>query len=80
MRPYVVAGASFLTDDSLPISGNVNGIGFSAVQYLPTAVARIEAGMQFYKARDWDAKLEYLLSAADSYLDHSIGLRAAKYF
>jgi hypothetical protein len=40
----------------------------------------VEAGLQFYEVKGWEMKMEYLLSAADSYLDQSFGLRAAKHF
>jgi hypothetical protein len=80
LRPYVIAGATILTDTGIPISGNFNGFYFSATSYGAPVIARVEAGLQFYEVKGWEMKMEYLLSAADSYLDQSFGLRAAKHF
>lgn len=80
LRPYVVAGATILTDTSIPVSGNFNGFYFSTTSYGAPVIARVEAGLQFYEVKGWEMKMEYLLSAADSYLDQSFGLRAAKHF
>jgi len=80
LRPYVVAGATILTDTGTTISGNFNGYSFSATSYGPRAILRVEAGLQLYEVKGWEMKAEYLLSAADSYLSQSVGMRAAKHF
>jgi hypothetical protein len=80
LRPYVVAGATILTDTSIPFSGNFDGVRFNGTSNDNPVIARIEAGLQFYEVKSWEMKLEYLLSAADSYLDQSLGLRVARHF
>lgn len=80
LRPYVVVGATILTDTSTTISGNFNGVYFSDTSYGPRAIARVEAGLQLYEVKGWEMKMEYLLSATDFYLGQSFGLRAAKHF
>jgi outer membrane autotransporter protein len=80
LRPYVIAGATILTDTSIPFSGNFNGFSFNGTSYRTPVIARVEAGLQFYGVKDWEVKMEYLLSAADAYLDQSLGLRVARHF
>lgn len=80
LRPYVVAGATLLTDTATTIGGNFNGYSFSNTSYGPRAILRVEAGLQLYEVKGWEMKVEYLLSAPDYYLSQSVGMRAAKHF
>jgi hypothetical protein len=80
LRPYVVVGATVLTDTGTTISGNFNGFSFSETSYGPRAIARVEAGLQLYEVKGWEMKAEYLLSATDFYLSQSVGVRAARHF
>jgi hypothetical protein len=80
LRPYVVVGATVLTDTATTISGNFNGFYFSETSYGPRAIARVEAGLQLYEVKGWEMKAEYLLSATDFYLSQSVGVRAARHF
>lgn len=80
LRPYVAAGASFFPDNTLHLSGSVGGTPYSGDIYGTSAFANVEAGLQVYEVKSWEMKLEYRLTAADSYLDQSLGLRAAKHF
>lgn len=80
LRPYVAAGASFFPDNRLHLSGSVGGTPYSGDISGTSVFANVEAGLQVYEAKSWEMKLEYRLSAADSYLDQSLGLRAARHF
>jgi hypothetical protein len=80
LRPYVAAGPTFMPDDSLHLSGTVAGRSYSGDVSGMTVMANVEAGVQLYGPRSWEAKLEYKLSAANQYLDQSLGLRLAKHF
>lgn len=80
LRPYVAAGASFLPDTALAVSGNYAGIPFYGTYYGPTVIAQVEAGLQLYEIKGWEMRLDYRLSAADSFLSQSLGVRAAWHF
>ena len=62
------------------VSGTLGGTPFSGTAYGQTVLANVEAGLQLYQARSWEAKLEYRLTAADQYLDQLLSLRGARYF
>jgi hypothetical protein len=51
LRPYVVAGATYLTDTGTTIGGNFNGYSFSTTSYGPRAILRVEAGLQLHACR-----------------------------
>lgn len=80
LRPYVVVGATILTDSAATISGNFNGYSFSGTSYGPSVIARAEAGLQLYEVKGWEMKLEYLISTTTSFVSQSVGMRAAKHF
>lgn len=80
LRPYVAGGATFLPGNSVNVSGTLGGTPFSGTAYGQTVLANVEAGLQLYQARSWEAKLEYRLTAADQYLDQLLSLRGARYF
>lgn len=80
LRPYVVVGATIPTDTGTTISGNFNGFYFTGTSFGPSVVARAEAGLQLYEVKGWEMKMEYLISATDSFLGQSFGMRAARHF
>lgn len=80
LRPYVAAGASFLPDNTITLSGNVGGAPFYGVIQGPSVIANVEAGLQFYEVKGWEMKMDYRLSAASAFLSQSLGLRVAKHF
>jgi hypothetical protein len=80
LRPYVAGGATFLPDNSTTVSGTLGSRPFSGTAYGQSVLANIEAGLQLYQAKSWEAKLDYRLTAADQYLDQLISLRGARYF
>lgn len=80
LRPYVVAGPIFLPDNSRQLSGTLGGAPFSGTVYGKNVLAHVEAGLQVYQSKSWEAKLEYRLIAADQLLDHVLSLRTAKHF
>lgn len=80
LRPYVAAGASFLPDNTITLSGNVGGTSFYGVVQGPSVIANVEAGLQFYEVKGWEMKMDYRLSAATAFLSQSLGVRVAKHF
>jgi len=80
LRPYLIGGATLLTNTGSIVRMNLNGFTIQADNTMPTALARVEAGFQFYRADGWEMKLEYRLSAADGYLSQTGSIRGAKHF
>lgn len=84
LRPYVVAGPTFLPNNTRTID-----IGFTGLPELgtlqmiaggPSVLGTVEAGLQLYQAQAWEVKADYVLSVGDSYLSQTIGLRGAYHF
>ena len=46
----------------------------------PNVLGTIEAGLQVYQTHAWEVKADYTLSAGNSFLSQSIGLRGAWHF
>lgn len=85
LRPYLVAGASYVPTNNNTVSatfvGPLAGLGaFQATWTTPSVIANIEAGLQIYQARGFEMKVEYTLSAGDNYLNQGASLRGAWHF
>jgi hypothetical protein len=80
LRPYLSAGASFLPANSWTMTGSLAGNTLTAAFTGPEVTGNLEAGLQLYEVKGWEVKLDYRLSAAESFLSQSLGLRAAWHF
>lgn len=86
LRPYLTIGATFLPDSSTSfqtwfVSGPLATLGtFQTTQSGPNAVANVEAGLQVYRARGFEAKADYALSTGTAWLSQTVALRGAWHF
>jgi hypothetical protein len=85
LRPYVIGGAMFLPNNSATTNASFTGIAaqFGSVPIAingPSVLGTAEAGLQLYRAHGFEVKADYMLSAGDSYLSQTIGLRGAYHF
>jgi len=86
LRPYLTIGATFLPDSSTSfqtwfVSGPLATLGtFQTTQSGPNAVANVEAGLQVYRARGFEAKADYALSTGTAWLSQTVALRGTWHF
>jgi hypothetical protein len=85
LRPYAVAGMTLLPDNNEAVVASFTGpLAFlgSFQQSLagPTLLGNVEAGLQIYRAHGAEMRVEYKLSAGDSFLSQSANLRGAYHF
>ena len=85
LRPYLALGASFMPNNSSTMvasfQGPLAGLGrFQTTFTGPPVLANAEIGLQLYEVRGLEAKLDYTLSAGDSYLSQGLSLRGAWHF
>jgi hypothetical protein len=86
LRPYLVAGATFLPDNTSPVqarlvSGPLSTLGaFQGSLNGPGVLANLEAGLQLYRAQGFEVKAAYGLTAGTAYLNQTASLRGAWHF
>jgi hypothetical protein len=80
LRPYLSAGASFMPNNNWTLNGSLGGATLAATFTGPEITANLEAGLQLYEVKGWEVKVDYKLSAAESFLVQSLGLRGAWHF
>jgi len=85
LRPSLALGASFMPNNSSTMvasfQGPLAGPGsFQTTFTGPPVLANAEIGVQLYEVRGLEAKLDYTLSAGDSYLSQGLSLRGAWHF
>jgi outer membrane autotransporter protein len=85
LRPYIAAGASYVPTNQNAVSatfvGPLAGLGaFQATFSTPSVFANLEAGLQLYRERGVEVKVEYTLSAGNNYLSQGASLRGTWHF
>ncbi|MDP3160882.1 MAG: autotransporter outer membrane beta-barrel domain-containing protein [Reyranella sp.] len=85
LRPYLALGASYMPDNSSTMVASFQGplasLGsFQTTFNGPSVLANVEIGVQLYEVRGFEAKLDYTLSAGDSFLSQGLSLRGAWHF
>ena len=85
LRPSLAPGASFMPNNTSTMvasfQGPLAGLGsFQTTFTGPPVLANAEIGLQLYEVRGLEAKLDYTLSAGDSYLSQGLSLRGAWHF
>lgn len=85
LRPYLVAGAMFRTDNRWTVQGSFTGAAaaagsFTNYYYSAAVVGLFEGGLQLYDQHGIEFRAEYRLATAYSYLSQTASLRLGWHF
>jgi uncharacterized protein YhjY with autotransporter beta-barrel domain len=85
LRPYLVAGAMFRTDNKWTVQGTFAGAAaafgsFANYYSSPAVIGLFEGGLQLYDQHGIEFRAEYRLATAYSYLSQTASLRLGWHF